>query len=397
MPVGNRKNLLYGLALPLFGRRCRWRTVTRTGGKGTDVSHALRRALRKSHVVGGCIQRMEAGRLTECYSFGNGRLSPDVSVTPHTYFRTASIAKMACAVLVMRLQTLGQLDVEEDISALWGAPIRNPNHPDTPISLRALLSHTSGLADSPLYYSSYQKPSTVSAILADPATYTVFASFERFRYSNFAAGLIGSLLERRFGQSLEALAQTHVFQPLGAQATFDIASLGGVPLASSYRVMPAQHAPAFDAPARFKAASPLDVPDPEGHYLLASGSLYITAEGLMRLCLPLVQQDAEIGEPFLDVRSIQLMTTPTTAWPEPEVRMRHGAGLLEVDDRAIHPVRLNGHQGFAYGAVNGVFFDDRGNGFASLNNGASEKRVGHLSCLNRDLIRICLADGASHG
>ncbi len=397
MPVGNRKNLLYGLALPLFGRRCRWRTVIRAGGEGADVSHALRNALRKGRVVGGCIQRMEAGRLTECYSFGNAHLSPDEHVTPRTYFRTASIAKMACALLVMRLQTLGKLDVEEDISALWGAPVRNPNHPDTPIPLRALLNHTSGLADSPLYYSSYQKPSTVSAILADPATYTVFAPFERFRYSNFAAGLVGCLLERRFGQSLEALAQAYVFQPLGAQATFDIAALGGAPIASSYRVMPVQRAPAFDAPARFKAASPLDAPDPECHYLLASGSLYITAEGLMRLCLPLVKSSTVGEEAFLDARSVKLMTTPTTDWPEPEVRMRHGAGLLEVDDRAIHPIRLNGHQGFAYGAVNGVFFDDLGNGFASLNNGASEKRVGHLSCLNRDLIRICLADVASHG
>lgn len=397
MPVGNRKNLLYGLALPLFGRRCHWRSVTRTGAEGADISPTLRRALRKGHVVGGCIQRMEAGCLTNCYSFGNARLDPAVPVTPETYFRTASIAKMACAVLVMRLQTLGKLDVEEDISALWGAPIRNPKYPDAPIPLRALLSHTSGLADSPLYYSSYQKPSSVSAILADPATYTAFAPFERFRYSNFAAGLIGCLLERRFGQSLEALAQAYVFQPLGAQATFDIATLGGAPMASSYRVMPAQRAPAFDAPARFKAASPLDLPDPEGHYLLASGSLYITAEGLMRLCLPLVQGSTMDGEPFLDARSVKLMTTPTTDWPEPEVRMRHGAGLLEVDDRAIYPLRLNGHQGFAYGAVNGVFFDDRGNGFASLNNGASEKRIGHLSCLNRDLIRICLADTAPHG
>ena len=161
--------------------------------------------------------------------------------------------------------------------------------------------------------------------------------------------------------------------------------------------MPVQHTPAFDAPARFKAASPLDLPDPEGHYLLASGSLYITAEGLMRLCLPLVQGSTVGSEPFLDARSVRLMTTPTTDWPDPEVRMRHGAGLLEVDDRAIHLVRLNGHQGFAYGAVNGVFFDDCGNGFASLNNGASEKRIGHLSCLNRDLIRICLAGTAPHG
>ena len=397
MPVGKRKNQLYGLALPLFGKRCRWRQVTRSGAGKQDLSGALGRVLRRNHVVGGCLQRMAGGAIAECYTYGNARLHPDVPVTPDTYFRTASIAKMACALLVMRLQTLGKLDVQEDISALWGETIRNPAHPDTPIPLQALLSHTSGLADSPQYYSSYQRPSTVTALLRDPAAYTPYRPFERFRYSNFAAGLVGCLLEKRFGQSLETLAQDLLFTPLAAKATFDIATLGGVLLANNYRVMPAARTPAFDASARFQVASPLDQPDPQTHYLLASGSLYITAEGLMRLCLPLANQGMANGEVFLDARSVALMTTPTADWPEPEVRMRHGAGLLEVDDIAVHPVRLNGHQGFAYGAVNGVFFDGAGNGFASLNSGASEKRIGHLSCVNRDLIALCLAEVATHG
>ena len=397
MPVGRRKNRLYGLALPLLGRRCRWQTVTPCENGGEYISRALSHALHKIHVVGGCIQRMEHWQLSGCYVFGNARLSPDVPVTAGTYFRTASIAKMACAFLVMRLQTLGELDVESDISALWGAPIRNPNHPDTPIALRALLSHTSGLADSPLYYNSYHNISTVSAILRDYATYTVYPPFERFRYSNFAAGLVGCLLEKHFGQSLESLAQEFVFKPLGAQATFDIATLGGASLASSYRVLPAARTPDFDAVARFQAASPLDTPNPEEHYLLASGSLFVTAEGLMRLCLALALGGIDGGKSFLDERSRRMMTDPTADWPEPDVRMRHGAGMLEVDDAAIHPVKLNGHQGFAYGAVNGVFFDEHGNGFASLNSGASEMRVGHLSLLNRDLIRICLADGGKNG
>ena len=52
----------------------------------------------------------------------------------------------------------------------------------------------------------------------------------------------------------------------------------------------------------------------------------------------------------------------------------------------VYPDALWGHQGFAYGAVNGVFFDKQGNGFASLNSGASEQRCGHLALVNRDLI-----------
>jgi len=35
-----------------------------------------------------------------------------------------------------------------------------------------------------------------------------------------------------------------------------------------------------------------------------------------------------------------------------------------------------------------VFFDAEGNGFASLNSGVSERRIGHLALINRDLIRL---------
>lgn len=396
MPVGSRKNLLYAVALPLLGRRSHFSRASRTGGDGPDQSAKIGLVLRRNHVVGGCVQLIRGGALAESYCAGQARLMPPLAATPATYFRTASIAKMACALLVMRLQTLGLLDVEEDISDFWGAPIRNPNHPDTPILLSALLSHTSGMADSPQYYSAYGKPVPADALLRDPAAYTANRPGQRFRYSNFAAGLVGCLLEKRFGQSLEALAQQHLFRPLGAAATFDLSTLSGAAIASSYRVLPPGRSPAFDAPARFMAASPIDTPDPQAHYLLGSGSLFVTARGLSSLCLPLVNGGLHDSAVFLDERSLRQMTAPTADWPEPEVRMRHGMGLLEVDDRAIYHARLNGHQGFAYGAVNGVFFDGAGNGFASLNSGASEKRLGHLSTLNRDLIAVCLPE-ASRG
>lgn len=391
MPVGSRKNRLYGLALPVFGRRCRWKQVHAVGGEG-PLALPIRHALRRSHAVGACVQVLRQGRLAERYCAGYANLAPERPVTEGTVFRTASIAKMACALLVMRLHTLGRLDVDADIAELWGAPIRNPNYPDVPIPLVSLLGHTSGMCDSQRYFDGFGNPVPARNLLADPATFTAHRPLETFRYSNFAAGLIGCLLEQRFQESLETLAQRELFGPLDARATFDLSTLGGVNVANCYRVLPPARKPDFDATARFRAASPLDAPDPQTHYLLASGGLFLTAEALGRLCLPLMNGGLVNGQPFLSPEAVARMAASTVAWPEPAVRMRHGLGLLEVDDPHILPRRLHGHQGFAYGAVNGVFFDDQGNGFASLNSGASEMRVGHLSCLNRDLIRACLPE-----
>lgn len=388
MPVGNRKNLLYGLALPVLGLRPRWRQAMIHGKDVDPLTPSVEHILRRNRVVGGCVQRIRNGKPAECWFAGNASLHPAIPVTADTLFRTASIAKMACALLVMRLQTQEKLDVNEDISAFWGKPIRNPSHPETPIPLSSLLSHTSGITDSPAYYRSFSQTVTVDEILADGGCFSGRKPFDAFQYSNFAAGLIGCLLEKRFHESLETLAQRELFAPLGARATFDLATLASSPLADDYRVLPPSRAPAFNARKRIATASPLAGPDPQTHYLLGSGGLLITAEGLARLTLPLTGNGYANGVPFLTPESVLQMKTPLSSWPRPEVDMRHGMGLFLMDDRSVCTRRLYGHQGFAYGAVNGVFFDDNGDGFASLNSGASERRFGHLSCLNRDLIDV---------
>jgi len=78
------------------------------------------------------------------------------------------------------------------------------------------------------------------------------------------------------------------------------------------------------------------------------------------------------------------------------VNMRHGMGLLTLDDRAVCSRTLWGHQGFAYGAVNGVFFDEEGSGFVCLNSGVSEQRQGHLAVVNRELIRLFFQEEPAH-
>lgn len=371
MPVGTLKNTLYGLALPLLGRRCGWKEAG---------DPALEKILHTHHVAGTCIQRFEKGSLADSYVVGWA--SEKSKVTEETLFRTASVAKMVTALLVFRLQTLDRLDVEMNVGELLGYPVWNPFWPDRPVSLGMLLSHTSSIVDSAAYYASFAKPSNLSDLLSDPAAFLADEPGTCFRYSNMAAGMIGCLLEKKFGMSFETLAQQELFKPLGIEATFDLSSVDPNRTASSYRVMPSGLS--FDAAARAAAARPVSEPDPEHHYLLASGSLFITARDLARLTL--LAWDG--GEGFLDDRSLAQMRTPLLGWPQPQVCMRHGMGLFELDDASICSRKLWGHQGFAYGAVNGVFFDADGNGFVCLNSGASERRLGHLALLNRDLIRL---------
>lgn len=393
MPAGALKNALYGMALPLAGMRPRWRSVTVSPAEARpDALRGVERAMRGARAVGACVQTVRDGALAECYTLGFARLAPEaVEVTPSTIFRTASIAKLVTAMLVMRLQTLGLLDVEEEAGALLGYPVVSPFHPDSPVTLASLLSHTSGMVDSGAYFESFGKSAPLRALLNAPDAFSERKPGEGFQYSNLAAGMLGSLLEARFGLSFEALAQKHLFKPLQVDATFDLATLGGRPLADSHRVLPASSAPAFCAGRRIEAAKPLSQPDPEHRYALASGALYLSAPDMARLLMTLASGRAPDGGAFLDERSLTQMKTPICAWPHEGERMRHGMGLLVIRDPALGDRVLYGHQGFAYGSVNGVFFDEDGNGFAAFNSGASERRIGHLSRLNRELIACLLA------
>ena len=297
---------------------------------------------------------------------------------------------MVTALLVFRLQTLGKLNVCEELSTFLGESVQNPHYPEAPITLGMLLNHTSSIVDSPAYFASFQQPVPLMNLLRNPASYSASLPGLQFRYSNFAAGLIGCLLEKRFHQSFEQLAQENLFQPLGVQATFDLSTLKGKPVADSWRVLPRERC--FDAEKRISAAAPLTEADPERHYLLASGSLFLTAEALARLAL--VAWNGPDG--FLSPECLSLMQHPTVPWPRQEVCLRHGMGLLKLDDSAIVKKPLWGHQGFAYGAANGVFFDEEGSGFACLNSGVSEQRQGHLAVINRELIRLFFQEEPAH-
>ena len=384
MPIGKRKNDLYGLALPFLGKPCHWKSVR---GGDPEEAAAVQKILKKYHAVGAAVQRFEKGRLAALYTAGNARLSPKVPVEESTLFRTASIAKTITALLVFRLQTLGKLDVREEVSDFLGYPVSNPHCPKAPITLAMLLNHTSSIIDSPAYFASFANPGNLQRLLIDPAAYAPTIPGTQFKYSNFAAGIIGCMLEKRFSMSLEALFRQE-FGPLGIEATYDITTADASRLADSWRVLPQKQC--FDALRRHEASSPIDQPDPDSHYLLASGNVYLTAKALAQLSLLAWQG----GDGFIGPECLAMMQTPVSHWPEPEVRMGHGMGLFQLEDEAIAPRPLWGHQGFAYGAVNGLFFDAEGNGFASLNNGVSEQRLGHLALIHKDLIRLFWKDGS---
>lgn len=411
MPIGKLKNTVYKTLLPLFGLHGHCQKVYSTSAEfpsfhesdlpkqkeaassaNPTVQNTLSKLLQKHHVIGSSIQLFRKGELTESYVAGLSQLDPSPKkVNCTTIFRTASIAKFVLTLLTLRLQQLGKLNINQDINDFFDYSVRNPNHPTHPITLRMLLSHTSSIIDSQAYYFSLNNNVPLSSLLQNTTTFTSSKPGSSFHYSNLGAGVVACILESHLCTSLEVLAQQHLFLPLKINASFDLSTLKNLPVANSYRILPPSRSPSFDADAQKKSSISLSQPNPQFHYVSVSGGLYITAHDMARLLLPLFHDGFHREELFWGKDLIQLMQTPCGEWPQKAISIQHGVGLLQFQDTRVSPQKIYGHQGFAYGAVNGVFFTSHGDGFVSLNSGASEQRLGHLSLLNKDLITLFLS------
>ena len=386
MPFGYWRNAAYGLIVDTLGMRSPWKA----GGED-PLTREIAQVLIRHHTVGAGLHCFEGGRLTKAYSFGYARLGKEpVPVKPDTVFRTASLAKSITALLVFRLAQQGLLDIQEDISALLGFPARNPHFSEVPITLGMLMNHTSSIHDSEAYFSSMAHPVNVGQLLSREDTFLPARPGEKFEYSNFAAGLIGCLLEKRFGMDLDALARRELFDPLGAEASYRIETFPEERLSDSWRVWPKAHA--FDAPARRERVLRETPTDPMTHYLKAAGNVYLTPEALARLAL--LAADGQGG--LLSESSRNTMRQTIPAWHTRHEAIDYGMGIFRLTDATLLNRPIYGHLGFAYGAVNSFFFDEEGNGFAMLTSGTSERRVGHLSAVNRALIPWLMPMDARH-
>src|SRR5215213_5093751 len=85
------------------------------------------------------------GRVVYERSFGFADIAGRIPNTPDSKFQTASVAKVFTSTAVLQLQEKGKLKLEDTVVK------HLPDFPFPTITLRHLLSHTSGLPDLEMY------------------------------------------------------------------------------------------------------------------------------------------------------------------------------------------------------------------------------------------------------
>lgn len=150
--------------------------------------------------------------------FGMAEMEYQIPITPKTIFESGSVAKQFTAAAIVALSLDGKLKLDD--------PVRKyvPELPDygTPITIRHLLNHTSGLRDwgSVMELTGNGRGSrVVSQALALEVVYRQkslnFAPGAEYSYSNSNYNLLAEIVERVSKQSFPSFVQERFFKPLG--------------------------------------------------------------------------------------------------------------------------------------------------------------------------------------
>ena len=197
------------------------------------TNQAIQQVMNDYQAVGISAVVVKDGQIVYENAFGYANLDSQVSLTTNHFMRIASISKSFTATSLMQLVEKGIISLDDDVSELIGFQIRNPHHPEVPITLRMVLSHTASFRD-PENYSTLDHLNP--AVNGDcSATYYDYVPGTGYNYSNLGLNLAGTILEKVSGVRFDRYVKDSVITPLGLYGGHNVDELDSTKCASIYR------------------------------------------------------------------------------------------------------------------------------------------------------------------
>jgi CubicO group peptidase (beta-lactamase class C family) len=196
------------------------------------VAQLVNDTIAAHRLPGAVIQVGHAGQIVFRQAFGERKLdgepgldgapAPAEPMTEDTLFDLASLTKsIATTTAILQLYEQGRIRIDDSVQTYL--PDFNPaNDPRrAQVTLRMLLTHTAGIAgdlslDGPWGLDRADKAEGIRRALG---AWVVFAPGERFHYSDIGFILLGAIVEKLTGETIDTYVQDNVFRPLGMTDT----------------------------------------------------------------------------------------------------------------------------------------------------------------------------------
>ncbi len=188
----------------------------------TDKVDRLFAAWDKTTSPGASLAVVRDGKIIFERGYGMAKLEDGVVNTPDKVFDIGSVSKQFTAACVAMLVREGRVGLDDDIRKYI------PEMPayERPVTVNHLLHHTSGLRD-------YNELLSLAGFRPESDSPTVeealevvrrqkklnYAPGDEYSYTNTGFFLLGQIVERVSGRTLNAFAQERIFRPLGMTKT----------------------------------------------------------------------------------------------------------------------------------------------------------------------------------
>lgn len=345
--------------------------VVMTSLDGTDVALRIDEIAQENRCHGLSVAVIKDGQVAYNYEYGYADKKMTREVDSDTKFRIASLSKVYTSMLGMKLVEDGKVDLDGDISDVFGFRITNPYSRNTPITLRMLLTHTSTLRDRSKYIFSgdmrYDFSDRDVFLQRQPGT--------GFTYSNFGMGVAGALVEKASGLQLTHYSNQVFFDRMEIDAAFN-----GDLLKDKENVADCILGTSLERD-RQKLTSPHGDKEPGQNHTVGAGGLLISAADYARLLTVLMNNGTYNGEVFLSPETVSEILKPQFECKDFQqcIGIRRSENVLE--GRNVYY-----HTGAAYGIFALALYDPAdGTGVVVLTTGSLDRNTDigiRKSCLH---------------
>jgi CubicO group peptidase (beta-lactamase class C family) len=278
------------------------------------IGDALRPFVEKKVIAGGVGLVGNSDGVLGVAVVGSQDLRDDLPMKPDTIFRVMSMTKPITAVGVMMLAEDGKLTVddlvEKHLPEFHGQRLASSKESEAvlaprPITIRDLLTHTSGLPDSgPPPTPGPDGPSLANSVRAFARRPLAFEPGTKWSYSNSGMTTLGRIIEVVSGKPYDAFLKQRIFDPLGMpDTTFYPSSEQMKRVAVNYNVKDGELievSTSRNAPTREKT-----IPGP-------AGGLFSTASDMAKFHQMILSRGMSGGRRLLSEETVSEMTKVQT-------------------------------------------------------------------------------------
>ncbi len=188
-------------------------SITAFGQAPTEarVDQFIKSQMERQKIPGVSLAVVRGGKPLIVKGYGFANLEHQVPVKPETIFQSGSVGKQFTATAVMLLVEDGKIVLDEKIGKYLGdVPEAWKN-----ITVRHLLSHTSGMTDYPRDFD-FRRDYTEDDLLKRAKEIPLaFQPGEKWAYSNLGYVTLGILIHKVTGKFYGDVLQERIFKPLG--------------------------------------------------------------------------------------------------------------------------------------------------------------------------------------